>query len=456
MAITKIIPIKARLDHVLDYTSNENKTENKNYGDIKYQDLHNVIDYVEADYKTEKRLYVTGINCLAEDAYNQMQITKQIYKKENGIVAFHLIQSFENDEDVTPEIAHKIGIELCNELFADRFECLVSTHLNTKHYHNHIVINSVSFRDGKKYYNNNQTYSAIRKTSDNLCTEYNLKVIKNNTGKKGLINYDNYYLQYSSQNNYKNTAKRDLDIAIAQAFSYEDFKSLMKKMNYEVIVRSGKISIRGEKYNRNIRIERAFGEEYSIENIKKRILEEHSPRVPFIEAFKFKTPTYTSPKKYVKSKNKPKGIIALYHHYCFLLKVYPNSKNITKRLPASIRADIRIMDKYSEEVRFLSNNKLDTKNQLLEYKNMTITNLNNKLSDRESMWRYRDLEQDENKKNLIINQISDLNKEISKNRKELKLIEDIENRIPKIQENLQEMKNVDKNGKEKLKNERFK
>ena len=239
----------------------------------------------------------------------------------------------------------------------------------------------------------------------------------------------------------------------------ENFDTLsmwtMQSNNYSVINRADKLSIRHNDYKRNIRIERAFGEEYSIENIKKRILEEHSPRVPFIEAFKFKTPTYTSPKKYVKSKNKPKGIIALYHHYCFLLKVYPNSKNITKRLPASIRADIRIMDKYSEEVRFLSNNKLDTKNQLLEYKNMTITNLNNKLSDRESMWRYRDLEQDENKKNLIINQISDLNKEISKNRKELKLIEDIENRIPKIQENLQEMKNVDKNGKEKLKNEKL-
>ena len=231
MATTNIRPIKKRLDHVLVYAGNEQKTFNTNYGEYKYQDLHNVIEYAESDYKTEKRLFVTGINCTSENAYEQMQITKQIYEKENGILAFHLIQSFVEGE-VTAELAHKIGVELCNELFADRFEVLVATHLNTNHYHNHIIINSVSFKDGKKYYDNHQTYSLIRRTSDNLCREYGLSVLEEKKCKGSNINYDNFYKQYSSENNYKNTAKRDLDLAIAQAFSYEDFKSLMKKMGY--------------------------------------------------------------------------------------------------------------------------------------------------------------------------------------------------------------------------------
>ena len=172
MAITKIKPIKVRLDHVLNYASNRNKTYNKDYGKINLKSLHDVLNYVEDDYKTEKQLYVSGINCDCENALEQMKITKQVYEKEDGILAFHLIQSFDKEENVTPEIAHKIGVELCNELFADRFECLVATHLNTNHYHNHIVINSVSFRDGKKYYDNYKTYSAIRRVSDNLCKEY--------------------------------------------------------------------------------------------------------------------------------------------------------------------------------------------------------------------------------------------------------------------------------------------
>ena len=80
MATTNIRPIKKRLDHVLDYASNESKSLNKAYGKIySYTELHNVLEYVQADYKTEKRLFVTGINCNSEDAYNQMLkiITKQ-------------------------------------------------------------------------------------------------------------------------------------------------------------------------------------------------------------------------------------------------------------------------------------------------------------------------------------------------------------------------------------------
>lgn len=455
MAITKIKPIKVRLDHVIDYASNENKTENNNYGKVEYQDLHNAIEYIETDYKTEKKTYVSGINCNAENAYEQMKITKQIYNKEDGILAFHLIQSFDEDENVTPELAHKIGIELCNELFADRFECVVATHLNTNHYHNHIIINSVSFRDGKKYYNNNKTYSAIRTTSDNLCKEYKLKVLDKNIGKKGLINYDNYYKQYSSENNYKNTAKKNIDFAIGQAFSFEDFKSIMKKLDYEVIFRSDKISVRHKDYKRNIRIERAFGENYSIENIKKRIIEEDATKIPFIEAYKLKCTSKKYKGTYKKSKKKAKGFIALYYHYCYLLKVFPNKKNINKKIPASIRADIKLMEQYSEQAIFLNENKLDTKEDLIQYKEQISCNLEKKLSERESLWRYRKLEYNPDNQMQICNKISILNSEIKELRKKIRFVEDIESRIPKIKENIKEIE--DKKGrKEKIKDEYIK
>ena len=230
----------------------------------------------------------------------------------------------------------------------------------------------------------------------------------------------------------------------------------MKKMDYEIIFRSGKISVKHKNYNRNIRIERAFGKDYSVERIKTRIVEENDTRIPFIEAYKLKGTSNKYKGTYKKSKKKAKGFIALYYHYCFLLKVFPNTKNVNKRLPASIRADIKIMDKYSEEAKFLNLNNLNTKDELNSYKENINIELNNILSERESLWRYRKFENTPEKKKLICNQIAELNYKIENIRKELRLIEDIEDRIPKIKENLQEMNKEEKNRKEKNKDEYIK
>jgi len=125
MAVTEIWKVDNRLDHVLKYTTAEDKTDGSNY-----KDLHYVLDYIEADYKTEKQLYVTGINCLPETAYKEMLMTKQHYHKTGGILAFHAFQSFA--PEVTPQICHEIGVKLAEEMCGDRFEVVVSTHLNKK------------------------------------------------------------------------------------------------------------------------------------------------------------------------------------------------------------------------------------------------------------------------------------------------------------------------------------
>ncbi len=71
--------------------------------------------------------------------------------------------------EITPEKAHEIGIELANKLWGDRFEVIVATHTDKKHIHSHFVINSISFVDGKRYYDNKKTYYEFQKTSDQLC-----------------------------------------------------------------------------------------------------------------------------------------------------------------------------------------------------------------------------------------------------------------------------------------------
>ena len=106
-----------------------------------------------------------------------MMRTKRRFDKMGGIIGFHAFQSFAKGE-VTPELAHKIGVELANELWGDRFEVVVTTHLNTNCIHNHFCLNSVSFKDGKKFYDTLESYALMRETSDRLCEEYKLSVIK--------------------------------------------------------------------------------------------------------------------------------------------------------------------------------------------------------------------------------------------------------------------------------------
>lgn len=138
MAVTKIWAVKNRIDHVVDYTKDETKTRNKNDINNNFKDLPSVYDYAINSDKTEKQFYVSGINCDDKNAVHEMNEVKVEYNKQKGILAFHAIQSFKKDE-LTPELAHEIGVKLAEEMWGDRFQVVVSTHLNTEHLHNHFV-----------------------------------------------------------------------------------------------------------------------------------------------------------------------------------------------------------------------------------------------------------------------------------------------------------------------------
>lgn len=439
MATTKLWKVIKRVDHVVDYAANKEKTkaiEYNNRYEMMVDNLKNVIDYARNSDKTEKEYYVTGINCEPESAYEEMQDTKEFYHKEDKILAFHGYQSFVKGE-VSPELAHKIGVQLANEMWGDRFQVIVTTHLNTDHIHNHLVLNSVSFKDGLKYYSNRTNTARLRHISDEICMEYGLSVLEEKTCKKSKINFGNYYKKSLYNDNYSNNAKRDLDLAIRQAYSYDDFLYLMKKLDYEIIFRANKISIRKEPYKRNIRIERRYGEDYSIENIKRRILEEHAVRVPFIEnMYNYKKIKYPFAKRHKRAK--AKGFIALYYHYCYLLKVFPSNVP-QQKLPASIRADVSRMEELSNEAKFLYANNIKTLDDLLNYKDDTSFKINEISSQRERLWARRKLSKDVNEMHKLAEEIASLNDKLSKLRKKVELCEDIKTRIPKIDENLSEL-----------------
>lgn len=445
MAVTSIWKIQSRLDKVLAYTTNELKTKNDSYG-LSYQNNHNLSEYIGADYKTEKQYYVSGINCLKETAYEEMMITKKQYLKEDGIQGFHIIQSFKEGE-TTPELAHKIGVELAEELFGDRFEVVVSTHLNTNHYHNHIVINSVSFKDGKRYYDNYSNYALLRKTSDLICEEHNLSVLSEKPT-KAKIDYEKIYNGHVVKSNYYTTTKEDIDSAIRQASSYRNFIEILKMMKYEIFFRSGKISLRRYPYKRNIRIQRAFGEEYSIDKIKERILEFYTKPVYFSSEYSKRKINYKGEK--LKNKTKPKGIYKLFLYYCYLLKVFPKRKS-NKYISPELRAEIKKMDKYAKETRLLGSNKIETTEQLSFYRNSLANEISNLKAQREDL--YYDIKRKKEVDKLEIqNKITRLSKQINNLKSKEMMCDDIKNRIPIIKEQMKSQEQYN-NERRKYKNE---
>ena len=446
MATTSLWKVDKRLDHVINYATDEEKTKNENEGG-NFDSIEKLLIYATNPAKTEKLFYTTGINCKVDNAVKEMQFVKKLYGKEKGILAFHGYQSFKEGE-VTPEIAHEIGVRLAEEMWGDRFQVVVSTHLNTDNIHNHFVINSVSFKDGYKYYSNLSNTALLRKTSDEICEEYGLSVLEEKTCKSG-INFENFYKKSMKESEYYKFAKEDIDYAIEHSWTYKEFLKRIKEMGYEVYFRENKISVRMYPHKRNIRIERAFGEEYSIENIKNKIYSRYPSREEVI-----KPKTYDKKLFYkgsIKKLRKPKGIIALYYYYCYLLKVYPK-KNLNCKLTPEMRAAVKKMDKYSEQIRFMCKYKLETINDIDNLKEQKKEELQKILNTRNRLYYKRQKLDNESEKDVVTKDIISVTSVVEKVRKEIRLCDEIYDNVPMMNKQIREKENKE-NKKSKQKEE---
>lgn len=169
MAYTSVIPVR-RLDRTVDYIQNKEKTTPKS--------LEEAVDYAANRDKTESACFETGLGCTTTSAFEDMRLNTLRWHKETGVQGYHLVQSFAEGE-VTPELAHQIGVEFAEQLLHGKYQAIVTTHLNTKHYHNHIVWSAVSLEDGKKYHSNSKSYyTEVRALSDALCQSMGFPSLK--------------------------------------------------------------------------------------------------------------------------------------------------------------------------------------------------------------------------------------------------------------------------------------
>lgn len=289
MAVTAIWSVKGTVKRLIDYIVDERKIKQdvelwtsdckeSCFPEEKFLDeeakinslsMGKAICYIEDSKKTSQGFFITGINCSVRTAYKEMKAVKKRFGKEGGISCFHAYQSFPKGEG-DPDLIHRIGVDLARKLWGDSYQVVVATHLDKQHLHNHFVFNSVSFVDGKKYNDCKSSYLKMRQTSDSLCLEHDLSIIETERGISR--SYVEWLYSQKEKPNWLSLMKEDIDKAILNSFTETQFFSRLNELGYTIKV--GKdISIKPVGRNRFFRLHRRFGDMYTRESIKKRILE---------------------------------------------------------------------------------------------------------------------------------------------------------------------------------------
>lgn len=356
MATTKIWAIKDSLSRVLAYAENPEKTANPDYDNPRA--LYDVLHYTNNSRKTEQQFYTSGVNCLAETAYRQMTLTKKQFGKEGGNVAFHAYQSFASGE-VTADLAHEVGLQLAKRVFGDRFEVLVSTHLNTNCFHNHLVINSVSFVDGKRYNDCKRTYCELREASDAICLEYRLSVIDNPAQTKTPRNI--YMAEKSGLPTLYNVMREDIDDALLRSATLKQFALALRHKGYALKFDDNRKywTIQAPGQEKCTRL-KTLGENYTEDAIKRRILQQRIPVKPLYPPQKQRTVYYLHGNLF--GTRKITGFRARYLYYCYKLGVLPKGNN--NAVHAAVRPDLQHKEIIVQQAVLLLRNQVDTPEQL--------------------------------------------------------------------------------------------
>ena len=327
--------------------------------------LNGLIEYVMNGDKTDEMKYVSGVNCLPETAYEEMIATKNRFNKgKEKIIGYHLIQSFEEGE-VTPEVAHELGLEYVNEVFGKDFEVVVATHLNTDNVHNHIVINSVSLKTGKKFYDYHASRDYLRIVSDCICKYYGLSVLEDKIWK-----HKGAYKRFAKENPYMQMVKSDVDRCLAEALYEKDFAKRMKELGYDYLndYEQGLVIIDNTR-NRKVYLQKFFGDKYSYNKVIDRILEyENRNTIKYGKKYKMSKEEYIKMLE-IKRKNEIKKLPLLYVLFCLLLKIDPLTakmyfKNARVPITKEMRIELKYMNELSRQTVLLTENKIGSLDDL--------------------------------------------------------------------------------------------
>ena len=331
--------------------------------------LKRALDYVMNPEKTQGGRLVGAINCQADMAFEQMMDTKKQFGKTDKRQGYHIILSFKEDE-VEPDRAFEITQKFVAEYLGDAYEAVFVVHDNTDHVHSHIVFNSVSFVDGKKYrYEKGDWAKYIQPITNKLCQEYGLSIIDVEDGSKEKQheNYKDWSEYREGSFVWADMIKRDLDACILQANDFSGFLELLSEKGYEV--KQGKyLAVRPQGMTRFRRC-KTLGENYSQEAIVERIAKED---LSFYQS-QNEEKQAAIVKCYVKRYRRAKMSGLQKRYYAKLYRIGKLKKKPYSQV-WKYKDDIRKMHKLQEEYLFLVNHDIHSAEELVS----VISSLTNK------------------------------------------------------------------------------
>ena len=224
-------------------------------------------------YIMNKAEYIHTENCLGTplEISNDFEQTRKLFNQDKGRLAHHFIQSFSPNDNVTPEQAHQIGIEFLLKVFPN-YQVVLATHKDKDHIHNHFILNSCNLETGNKWLDNKTSIRMLRDESDILCKKNNLSVIDSNKKYKS-IDQATFHLAIQDKS-WKVKLVKDLNKALIECKSKEDFLNFLDKKNYVVRYTDNHITIRKMGEKKGIRVDtlaKQFGEKYTKQSMERRM-----------------------------------------------------------------------------------------------------------------------------------------------------------------------------------------
>ena len=389
MAYTSVIPVR-RLDRAVKYVMNKEKTTAVS--------LQDALDYATNRDKTEQSCFESSYACTLETAFADMRQTKERWHKLGGVQGYHLVQSFAAGE-VTPELAHRIAKELADRVLGGRYEYVIGTHLNTDHIHSHIVWNSVSCVDGKKYRSNYKSYvMEIRTVSDELCRKYKLSVIDTENSNHVAKPYAEWLAEKNNHPTWRTAIRQDVDEAIQQSLTWRQFLNALERKGYEVRMGRKYPVLRPPGKERFVRF-KTLGKRYTPEAIQTRILYPQSYH-PYVE----NPPTIKHGRLHSGKKpcRKLTGLRALYYRYLYELGALPRKPS---RPSYAVRQDAYKLDQRIRQMEFLSKNRIDTLAQLETHRKALQTEIGQLQTKRKQLPKTDDVQSQHESVNTALKQL---------------------------------------------------
>ena len=389
MAYTSVIPVR-RLDWAVKYVMNKEKTTAVS--------LQDALDYAANRDKTEQSCFESSYACTLETAFADMRQTKERWHKSGGVQGYHLVQSFAAGE-VSPELAHQIAKELADRVLGGQYEYVIGTHLNTDHIHSHIVWNSVSCVDGKKYRSNYKSYvTEIRAVSDELCRKYKLSIIDTENSNHVAKPYAEWLAEKNNQPTWRTAIRQDVDEAIQQSLTWRQFLTVLDRKGYEVRMGRKYPVLRPPGKERFVRF-KTLGKRYTPEAIQTLILYPRSYR-PYVE----NPPTIQHGRLHSGKKphRKLTGLRALYYRYLYELGALPRKPS---RPSYAVRQDAYKLDQRIRQMEFLSKHNIDTLEQLETHRQALQTEIRQLLTKRKQLPKTDDVQSQHESVNTALKQL---------------------------------------------------